>query len=239
MKLDSTRSEALQVIANLKSEFHTYHHREVVHISYERTLIDSLQKLYKDNKAERNSYDFWNRWTRERFIEHLERIWPQTISVADKTFLEAIRGLYVQYDMSDARVEQQTFTDLMDIHRHYTHSTQEDNNKAIKILLDKINDPEKINWHPRFGKTPAECDITPPLVDLVDFRYVPMNTFQDAHTEIANLKSSLRLIISGSPHSRSTDIRRGEKKGGHQSKPAQSLCTVCISKPTIPTYLLS
>ena len=68
LKLDSTRSEALKVIANLKSEFHTYHHREIVHISYERTVIDSLQKLYKDNKAERDSCDFWNRWTRERFI---------------------------------------------------------------------------------------------------------------------------------------------------------------------------
>ena len=54
-----------------------------------------------------------------------------------------------------------------------------------------------------------------------------MNTFQGAHTEIANLKSSLRLIISGSPHSRSTDIRRGKKKGGHQTKPAQSFCMVC------------
>ena len=129
--------------------------------------------------------------------------------------------------MSDATVELQTFTALMNIHRHYTHRTQNDNDKAIKILLDKINDPEKINWHPRFYKTLAECDITLPLVDLVDFRYVLMNTFQGAHTEIANLKSSLRLIISGSPHSRSTDIRRGEKKGGHQSKHAQSYCTVC------------
>ena len=150
----------------MKSEFRTYHHREVVHISYERTLIDSLQKLYKDNKAERDSCDFWNRWTRERFIEHLERIWPQTVSVADKTFLEAIRDLYVQYDMSDATVEEQTFTDLINIHRHYTHRTQEDNDKAIKILLDKINDPEKTNWHPRFYKNLAECDITLPLVDL-------------------------------------------------------------------------
>ena len=93
LKLDSTRFEALQVIANLKSEFHTYHHREVVRISYERTQIDSLQKLYKDNKAERDSCDFWNRWKMERFIAHLELIWPQTVSVADKTFLEAIRGL--------------------------------------------------------------------------------------------------------------------------------------------------
>ena len=74
LKLDSARSEVLQVIANLKFELHTYHHREVVHISYERTLIDSLQKLYKDNKAGRDSCDFWNRWTRERFIAHLELI---------------------------------------------------------------------------------------------------------------------------------------------------------------------
>ena len=80
LKLDSTRSEALQVIAKLKSEFHTYHHREVVHILYERTLIDSLQKLYKDNNAERDSCDFWNR--RTRGASHLERIWPQTVSVA-------------------------------------------------------------------------------------------------------------------------------------------------------------
>ena len=130
------------------------------------------------------------------------------------TFLEAIRDLHVQYDMSDAKVELQTFTDLM-----YTHRTQEDNDEATKILLDKINDPEKINWHPRFYKTLAECNITLFLVDLVDFRYVLINTFQGAHTEIANLKYSLRLIISGSPHSRSTDIRRGEKKDGHQSMP--------------------
>ena len=90
-----------------------------------------------------------------------------------------------------------------------------------------INDPEKINRHPRFYKTLAECNTAVPLVDLIDFRYVLMNTFQGAHTEIAILKSGLRLIISGSPHSRSTDIRQGEKKGGLQSKPTQSLCTVC------------
>ena len=117
--------------------------------------------------------------------------------------------------MSDTTVEQQTFTDLMNILRHYTHRTQEDNDKATKILLDKINDPEKINWHPRFYKT-----IALPLVDLVDFRYVQMNTFQGVHMEIANLKSSLCLIISGLSHSRSTDMRLGEKKGGLQNKPA-------------------
>ena len=96
----------------------------------------------------------------------------------------SVATLHVQYDMSYATVDQQTFTDLMNIHRHHTHRTQEDNDKAIKIPFDKINDPEKINWHPRFYKTLAEYDIALPLVDLVDFRYVLTHTVQGVHTEI-------------------------------------------------------
>ena len=137
----------------------------------------SLQNLYKDSKAQRDSCDFWNRWTRERFIAHLELIWPQNVSVADKTFLEATRDLHIQYDMSDAKVELQIFTDLMDIHRHYIYRTQEDNGKAIKILLEKNNDPEWINSHPRFSKTLAEHDISLLLEDVVDFRYILMSSF--------------------------------------------------------------
>lgn len=55
--------------------------------------------------------------------------------------------------MCDASVEQQTFTDLMNIHRHHTTRTKEDEVKAIKILMDEINHPDKINWHLRFYKT--------------------------------------------------------------------------------------
>ena len=159
----------------------------------------------------------------KRFIAHLELIRTQTVSVADKTSLEAVRDLHVQ---CDAKVERQTFTDWMDIHRHYTHCPKEDNVKAIKILMEKINYPEKNNWHPRFYKTLREFNITVPLEDLVDFSYVLMNTLHGAHMEIANIKSGLCLIISGSPHSRSTDIRRGQKKGEHQRKSAQPLRTM-------------
>ena len=56
---------------------------------------------------------------------------------------QTIRDLHVQYDMSDAKVELQTFSDLMEIHRYYAHHTQEDNGKAIIILLVKINNPVK------------------------------------------------------------------------------------------------
>ena len=96
--------------------------------------------------------------------------------------------------MSDAKVDQQTFTGMIDIHWHYTHRAKEDNAKATKILMGKINDWDKINWHPRFCKALAECNIKLPLEDLVDFRYILMNTFQSANT-----KTGLRLITSGSP----------------------------------------
>ena len=45
LKSDTTSSYALQIIANLKSEFHTYHHREVVHISYEPPAILTQSRI--------------------------------------------------------------------------------------------------------------------------------------------------------------------------------------------------
>lgn len=97
---------------------------------------------------------------RERLVRHLEQIWPQTVSVAH---------LHLQYNICDAPVEQHTFTDLINIHRHHARRKKEDNVEAIKILMDKINDPDKINRRQRFNKTLEECDIILPLDDLVDF----------------------------------------------------------------------
>lgn len=40
--------------------------------------------------------------------------------------------------MCDASVEQQTFTDLINIHRYNTERTMEDEVKVIKIFMDKL-----------------------------------------------------------------------------------------------------
>ena len=105
LKSESTRSDALQVISNLKSEFHTHHHREVAHISPECSFIDHLRLLYTDDKARRDKFNEWCSWLSDRFVLRLEQIWPQTVNVADKTFLEAIRDLHLQHNYCLSRVE--------------------------------------------------------------------------------------------------------------------------------------
>ena len=55
----SMRDEALQVISNLKSAFHTYHHQEIIHTSYVPILVDRLQLLYRYDKAKRDECNHW------------------------------------------------------------------------------------------------------------------------------------------------------------------------------------
>ena len=50
----STRDEALQVISNLKSVFHTYQHQEIIHTSYVPILVDRFQLHYQYDKAKRD-----------------------------------------------------------------------------------------------------------------------------------------------------------------------------------------
>ena len=89
----STRDEALQLISNLKSAFHTYHHQEIIHTSYVPILVDRLQLHYRYDKAKRDECDHWRDWSKAVFTQHLKTIWPQTEDVADRTFLDAVRDL--------------------------------------------------------------------------------------------------------------------------------------------------
>ena len=141
----STCHEALQVISNLKSAFHAYHHQEIIHTSYVPILVDRLQLHYRYDKAKRDECDHWRDWSKAVFTQHLEIIWPQTEDVADRTFLEAVRDLPFQYDLENIEVEQKTLTAISNIHSHYTDRTEGDDVKAVKIMLEKLNDAEHIN----------------------------------------------------------------------------------------------
>ena len=55
----STRDEALQVISNLKSVFHAYHHQKIINTSYVPILVYQLQLHYRYDKAKRDECDHW------------------------------------------------------------------------------------------------------------------------------------------------------------------------------------
>ena len=49
ISLKSTRVHVLQVIANLSSVYHSYHHGEVIHPDFVQTFVDNLQLHHLDN----------------------------------------------------------------------------------------------------------------------------------------------------------------------------------------------
>ena len=67
----STRVHVLQVIANLSSVYHSYHHGEVIHPDFVQTFVDNLQLHHLDNITLRASCVNWKDWDREFFITQL------------------------------------------------------------------------------------------------------------------------------------------------------------------------
>ena len=78
----------------------------------------------------------------------------------------------------------------------------DDNHREFMLRMEAANDVANKRRMNRI-KEAKENEVAH---ETMSDATVQQQTFTDL-MEIANLKSSLRLIISGSPHSRSTDIR--------------------------------
>ena len=55
----SPRKQVKQVIANIQSSLHGYHHRETIDITYASEFQNLLMILYPHDKAKRNSCRLW------------------------------------------------------------------------------------------------------------------------------------------------------------------------------------
>ena len=160
LKEGATQATILQVIANLKSSlFHPYHHTEMVHHMYEWTLLDRFQNLYSKDKIKRKECVKWKTWDRDNFLAHLEKHIFPTGQVREM-FLEEIKAFQPQFDVFDENVELVTFRALRELHEAYPSRTIVEEEQAIKLLMDKLNDPERINWLARFNKLYKVCDVT-------------------------------------------------------------------------------
>ena len=131
-------------------------------------LVDRLQLHYRYDKAKRDECDHRRDLSKAVFTQHLEIIWAQTEDVADRTFLEAVRDLPFQCDLENIEVEQKTLTAISNIHSHYTDRTEGDDVKAVKILMEKLNDAEHIKWTARFHKILRKLNMTFPVEIFVN-----------------------------------------------------------------------
>ena len=67
-------------------------------------------------------------------------------------FLEAIKAFQLQFDVFNENMERVTFRALRELHEAYPSRSIVEEEQAIKLLMDKLNDPERINWLARFNK---------------------------------------------------------------------------------------
>ena len=115
----------------------------------------------------------WASWPRHTFVEHLKLIYPQISNVADKTFLEMIKDLKFEYNVDDVRVDTlrirvDTLRKIMD---HYNTRASSEEAEAVRLLIEKINVVNVLNWQPYFDAMALQCDIRMPIATVKDFRF--------------------------------------------------------------------
>ena len=77
----SSRKQVKQVIANIQSPLHGYHHREIIDITCASEVQNLLMISYPHNEAKRNSCRLWRDWSPASFCEHLNLVFPDVKKV--------------------------------------------------------------------------------------------------------------------------------------------------------------
>ena len=129
------------------SQFHEhYEHVEVIADSYKGIFEDKIIALYPHDASKRLWCENWASWPRYTFIEHLKLIYPQITNVADKTFLAMIKDLKFEFDLDNISVDTRLLSVLRKITDHYDSRTSNEEVEAVKILIEKINVVNVLNW---------------------------------------------------------------------------------------------
>ena len=101
----SSRKQVKQVIANIQSPLHGYHHRETIDITYASEFQNLLMILYPHDEAKRNSCRLWRDWSPASFCEHLKLVFPDVKNATDKSFVQCISGMEFAYNLYDVTLE--------------------------------------------------------------------------------------------------------------------------------------
>ena len=101
----SSRKQVKQVIANIQSTLHGYHHRETIDITYASEFQNLLMILYPHDEAKRNSCRLWRDWSPASFCEHLNLLFPDVKNATDKSFVQCISGMEFAYNLYDVTLE--------------------------------------------------------------------------------------------------------------------------------------
>ena len=91
-----------------------------------------------------------------------------------------IKDLKFEFDLDDIKVDTQFLSELRKITDHYDTRTSAEEVEAVKILVEKINVVNVLNWQPYFHTMALQCDIQLPISAVKDFRFLIQQTIAEA-----------------------------------------------------------
>ena len=109
----------------------------------------------------------------------MKLIYPQITNVADKTFLAMIKDLKFEFDLDDIKVDTRFLSELRKITDHYDTRTSNEEVEAVKILIEKINVVNVLNWQPYFHAMALQCDIQLPISVVKNLRFLIQKTIAE------------------------------------------------------------
>ena len=83
-----------------------------------------------------------------------------------------IKDLKFEFDLDDIKVDTRFLSELRKITDHYDTRTSAGEVEAVKLLIEKINVVNVLNWQPYFHTMALQCDIQLPISAVKDFRFL-------------------------------------------------------------------
>ena len=95
--------------------------------------------------------------------------------------------------------------------------------------MEKLNDPEHINWTARFHEILRKLNMTFPVENIREFRFVLINMFEAVRQDIKEMQTVLHFTLSENSRTRTSEPTKREKapKGQPPTGAPAKHCTVC------------
>ena len=91
-----------------------------------------------------------------------------------------IKDLKFEFDLDDIMVDTRFLSELCKITNHYDTRTSIEEVEAVKILIEKINVVNVLNWQPYFHAMALQCDIQLPISVEKDFCFLIQQIIAEA-----------------------------------------------------------
>ena len=127
-----------------------------------------------------------------------------------------IKDLKFEFDLDDIKVDTRFLSELRKITDHYDTRTSVEEVEAVKLLIEKINVVNVLNWQPYFHTMALQCDIQLPISAVKDFRFLIQQTIAEAR-KVRIQAANYGFIVSCCNKTRSSDSKHPYKENNNNN----------------------